>query len=63
LDFIKFLRKIFEQCPGVKIITGGGIRDAKDLVKLKNLAVSGCLLSTALHSGTITAQDIHNLPK
>jgi len=63
LDFIKFIRKIFQHCPRVKIITGGGIHNAKDLIKLKNLGVSGCLVGTALHSGTITAQDIHNLSK
>ncbi|MCW4046725.1 MAG: HisA/HisF-related TIM barrel protein [Candidatus Bathyarchaeota archaeon] len=40
-------------CLSIKVFVGGGVRDIKDLVTLKNLGVSGVLLATALHSGRI----------
>jgi phosphoribosylformimino-5-aminoimidazole carboxamide ribotide isomerase len=37
----------------IEVYVGGGVRDLKDLVELKDLGVSGVLLATALHSGKI----------
>jgi phosphoribosylformimino-5-aminoimidazole carboxamide ribotide isomerase len=42
----------------VKVLVGGGVRDVRDLVKLKSLGVSGVLLATALHSGRITLEEL-----
>ena len=42
----------------VKVLVGGGVRDIKDLVELKNMGVSGALLATALHSGRITLEEL-----
>ncbi|MHA2232230.1 MAG: HisA/HisF-related TIM barrel protein [Candidatus Hodarchaeales archaeon] len=40
---------------------GGGVRDLKDLRKLRSLNCSGCLVASALHSGSITAKDLASL--
>jgi phosphoribosylformimino-5-aminoimidazole carboxamide ribotide isomerase len=42
----------------VNVFVGGGVRDIKDLVELKNMGVSGALLATALHSGRITLEEL-----
>ena len=42
----------------VKVLVGGGVRNIRDLVELKNLGVSGALLATALHSGRITLEEL-----
>ncbi|SRR6266700_261251 len=56
--FLQFLHDIIERFKGIKVITGGGIRDVQDLVTLKDIGVSGAMLGTALHKGIITAEDI-----
>lgn len=58
---LHFLREVIEQCKGAKIITGGGIRDIRDLVALRDIGVSGVMLGTALHKGTITVEEIKQL--
>ncbi len=40
------------------VFVGGGVRDIKDLVELKNLGVSGVLVATALHSGKISIEEL-----
>lgn len=57
-DLFDFLCRVFEECRGGRIITGGGIRDIRDVADLKSLGVWGCLIGTALHNGAITAKDI-----
>lgn len=41
-----------------KVFVGGGVRDIKDMVELKNARVFGVLIATALHSGKITMDEI-----
>lgn len=36
-----------------KIIVGGGIRNEKDVIELKNIGVIGVLIATAIHKGII----------
>lgn len=40
---------------------GGGVRDLEDLRKLRALNCSGCLVASALHSGSITAKELASL--
>jgi phosphoribosylformimino-5-aminoimidazole carboxamide ribotide isomerase len=40
------------------VYVGGGIRDIEDLIKLKQLGVSGTLIGTALYSNTINIHDL-----
>ena len=42
----------------IQIIVGGGIRDVKDLLILKELGVSGTLVSTGLHNLKIKREDL-----
>ena len=43
-----------------KLFYGGGIRNNKDLLKLKKIGFSGALISSALHSGEISREDLRN---
>jgi phosphoribosylformimino-5-aminoimidazole carboxamide ribotide isomerase len=47
--------------PDLKLLTGGGIADPKELLELKSLGISGVLAATALHSGIISARHISAL--
>lgn len=42
----------------VDVLVGGGVRDVKDLVELKELGVCGVLVATALHSGKISSGNL-----
>ena len=44
----------------VKVFVGGGVRDIKDLVELKNIGVFGVLVATALHSGRISLEELRH---
>ena len=41
-----------------KVFVGGGVRDVKDLLELKDLGVFGVLVATALHSGKISLEEL-----
>jgi phosphoribosylformimino-5-aminoimidazole carboxamide ribotide isomerase len=58
---LEFLHTIIEQFKGISLITGGGIRNIQDLVALRDIGISGVLIGTALHKGTLTARDIEQL--
>ncbi len=51
------MKKVLEAV-NLEVFVGGGVRDIGDLVKLKELGVSGVLLATALHSGKIKMEDL-----
>ena len=44
--------------PLLRLIAGGGVRDAEDLRRLAAAGADGVLLATALHRGWIAAADI-----
>jgi phosphoribosylformimino-5-aminoimidazole carboxamide ribotide isomerase len=44
--------------PGLTLVAGGGVRGWSDLVRLAEAGCDGALVATALHEGTITADDI-----
>jgi phosphoribosylformimino-5-aminoimidazole carboxamide ribotide isomerase len=54
---VAFLRKVLRNIKA-KVLVGGGVRDVKDLVELKDLGVFGVLVATALHSGKISPEDL-----
>ena len=54
---VDFLKKVLEAVP-MDVYVGGGVRNIKDLVELKNLGVSGVLVATALHSGKISIEEL-----
>ncbi len=46
--------------PRLRLVVGGGVRDAGDLRRLATSGADGVLLATALHRGWITAADIRS---
>lgn len=42
----------------VPLITGGGVRDVNDVVKLKSMGVRGVLIASALHDGRIKPSEL-----
>jgi phosphoribosylformimino-5-aminoimidazole carboxamide ribotide isomerase len=46
---------------GIPVLVGGGIKDAGEIRRLKELGVSGVLIATALHKGTITGEELDRL--
>ena len=54
---IAFLQKVLRTIKA-KVFVGGGVRDVKDLVELKELGVYGVLVATALHSGKISPESL-----
>ena len=51
-------RIVQDRFPDVQLITGGGIRDLHDLFMLADNGCNGALVSSALHDGWLTAEDI-----
>lgn len=54
-----FLKEVVRNSKA-KVFVGGGVRDVKDLVELKDLGVFGVLLATALHSGKISLEELRH---
>ena len=50
LDLCAAIRQI---APSIRLITGGGVRNAADLEPLRAAGIDGVLLATALHNGAI----------
>jgi HisA/HisF family protein len=48
------------QRPSDEIITGGGIRCFADLGELETIGIDGVLVASALHQGTVSAEDLSN---
>lgn len=58
LSTLPLCQEIKRSVPEVKIITGGGIRDAGDLLALKNTGIDGALVASAFHNGNIRRCDL-----
>jgi phosphoribosylformimino-5-aminoimidazole carboxamide ribotide isomerase len=54
---IDFIKKAIAEV-GNDFYVGGGVRDIRDLVELKNLGVTGALVATGLHSGNISVEQL-----
>ena len=52
-----FLKEVVRNIKA-NVYVGGGVRDIKDLVKLKGVGVFGALVATALHSGKISLKEL-----
>jgi phosphoribosylformimino-5-aminoimidazole carboxamide ribotide isomerase len=50
--------RIVEAFPRVRLIAGGGVRGVEDLRRLRACGVSGVLLASALHDGSITPDQL-----
>jgi phosphoribosylformimino-5-aminoimidazole carboxamide ribotide isomerase len=54
---------IREAHPGLSIVTGGGVRDVADLLRLSEAGIDAVLIASALHDGSITRRDIERLSR
>lgn len=52
---LALVKEVIERT-NLKVLTGGGIRNIKDLEELRRIGVSGALVATALHKGIITPE-------
>ncbi len=57
---IELIRRVLDSVD-IPIITGGGIRNIDDVLLLRDLGVSGVLISTALHNSKIKREDLLRL--
>ncbi len=57
---LTFLTEVLDNIEA-KVIVGGGVRDIKDLMELKDLGVHGALVATALHSGEISVGNLKEI--
>jgi len=55
---LELCQQIQARWPDVRLITGGGIRSASDLVGLKQGGFYGALVASALHDGAISRDEI-----
>jgi len=53
--------RLVSRCPDLDLITGGGIRNAGDLLALRNHHVGGVLVASALHTGAISRSAIESI--
>ncbi len=58
-DFEK-LRRFCQQFPTKNFIAAGGVRDVRDLIDLQIAGIGQALVASALHSGKLSAADIHH---
>jgi phosphoribosylformimino-5-aminoimidazole carboxamide ribotide isomerase len=54
---LSFLREVLRNIKA-RVFVGGGVRNVKDLVELKDIGVFGVLVATALHSGKISPEGL-----
>ena len=52
-----FLEKAITEV-GFSVYSGGGVRNLDDLIELRHLGAAGALVATALHSGTISVEEL-----
>ena len=60
LDLCEAIRRM---APEVRLVTGGGVRNAKDLCPLQAAGIDGVLLATALHNGAIVQAELRSLAR
>lgn len=58
----KPLLEISRAVKRVPILTGGGVRNIEDLKELEKKGITGALIATAFHKGSITKEALKRLP-
>ena len=57
------VERIIEKFEEIDIITGGGIRDSEDAIKLFEEGFEGLLIATAFHKGNIGSDEVQKIRK
>jgi phosphoribosylformimino-5-aminoimidazole carboxamide ribotide isomerase len=60
---VDLLRRIRSAVPGRSLVAGGGVRGWDDLVLIARAGCDAALVATALHTGTISAEQISEAEK
>ncbi|MFT5323065.1 MAG: HisA/HisF family protein [Planctomycetaceae bacterium] len=55
---LEICQSLRDFAPKLKLITGGGIRSSDDLSTLRSAGIDGVLVASALHDGSISADDL-----
>jgi HisA/HisF family protein len=55
---VALIAELRRRVPGVRLLAGGGVRDAGDLRALAEAGADGALVATALHGGALTPEDL-----
>jgi phosphoribosylformimino-5-aminoimidazole carboxamide ribotide isomerase len=50
-------------CTSLPVLVGGGVRNVEDIGRLQGLGVSGVLVATAFHKGTIASENLVHIPQ
>lgn len=61
LSTLDLCRALKQANPAVRLITGGGIRNAEDLSRVAGESIDGVLVASALHAGRITRSDVESV--
>lgn len=55
---VSLCRELRQRLPTAHLIAGGGVRSTAHLTELEQAGADGALVATALHNGTLTAEDL-----
>jgi phosphoribosylformimino-5-aminoimidazole carboxamide ribotide isomerase len=55
---VHFLAPLIQRHREMRILVGGGVRDIRDLLMLRDIGAAGALVGTALHRGTISRENL-----
>ncbi len=58
---IGLCRGLLAKFHNLRVITGGGVRDVSDLIRLQEAGISGVLVASSLHDGRITRADLDQM--
>jgi phosphoribosylformimino-5-aminoimidazole carboxamide ribotide isomerase len=58
---VTLIGELHARFPDLELLAGGGVRDTADLGALADAGAAGALVATALHNGTIAADELHAL--
>lgn len=58
---LALVRRLAKSRPGLRVITGGGVRGIDDLQLLSREPIEGALVASAFHSGAIGPEDVASL--
>lgn len=53
-----YIRKLKEEFSELNFITGGGVKDYRDIKVLKKLSFSGVLIASAFHNGSLGSKEV-----
>lgn len=58
ISTVNLCRDILERFAGLRVITGGGVRDVSDLLRLQKSGINAVLVASSLHDGNISREDL-----